>query len=673
MFPHLSPQPVSVSGRFLMSRMVGVIAMAGAMRLVQLLRSIRTFEIMALAGNAKPRNSHDQQGEKFHRALHSHSPRKRNPQGRIRLTAPALPPRIGSALMKTLFCYSLLLLAPLRSALVEYGPIVHWNQDPTKSCRIVWIERADQVGEEGKWAIGPAGFGYGDDDDTTIFGKMQDRFSSLAIRREVKLPPDTDPNAELVLRVTYDDGFIAWLDGREIARRNVVSKDGKTRAEKSHEAGRWEEILVGKAHRFLGPEAKVLALRGFNIEPGSSDFTLHAALVAQKDKKEWPVISAGEAWEYLANAEPEAGWRSRVLNLKAPSPADKSFTLRHRAAGQSEWIPAAVVSRSLAGSEHRVFHAELKNLPAGRDIQFEIAGESAAASEPYSFRMPPAKAAPIRFITGGDVYHAREPMNQMNRRAGEEDPLFALIGGDLAYANDVALDRWFHYIESWADNARTPDGRLVPKVVAIGNHEALGAGYHPNDAPGPDAARMFYSIFNFPVKDNATHVVDFGSWLSLVMLDSGHTRTIAAQTDWLERALTERRGVPNLFVAYHRPAWGSGTKDDAVEIQREWCPVIERHRATAVFEYDHHVFCRTHPIKGGVVDETHGVPYLGSGSWSVTPRLIDPAELRKRPWVAAALPVNHIYIVETKEHGYTATAKDIAGNVIDRSERSWKR
>ena len=39
--------------------------------------------------------------------------------------------------------------------------------------------------------------------------------------------------------------------------------------------------------------------------------------------------------------------------------------------------------------------------------------------------------------------------------------------------------------------------------------------------------------------------------------------------------------MPNLFVAYHRPAWGAGIKADAVEIQRDWCPLIERHRATA--------------------------------------------------------------------------------------------
>lgn len=50
-----------------MFRMLGVIAMSGAVMLVQLLRSIGAFEFMTLTGNARQRNGHNQQGKKFHR------------------------------------------------------------------------------------------------------------------------------------------------------------------------------------------------------------------------------------------------------------------------------------------------------------------------------------------------------------------------------------------------------------------------------------------------------------------------------------------------------------------------------------------------------------------------------------------------------------------------------
>lgn len=538
------------------------------------------------------------------------------------------------------------------------------------------MERAGQPGEEGKWLVGPAGFGYGDGDDATAFGRMKDRFLSVAIRNLVKIPPEAPADAVLVLRVNYDDGFIAWLGGREIARRNIRESDGKVRAAGVHEAGVWESIPIGKMSQYLTEKGAVLALQGFNNELKSSDFSLHAVLVAKSGPREWPLVSVGQTWEYLAGAEPAEGWRTQTLGLTEAgtnSTPAKDFELRHRAKGETTWQSAAVTSQPFAGSSHRVLHSELKGLPGGKDIEFQVLEKGAGESEIHRFRMPPLTSGPLRFVTGGDLYHKRDRMDRMNRRAGSEDPLFALIGGDLAYANDVALDRWFDYVDSWAANARTPDGRLLPKVVVIGNHETIGAGYHPNDAPGPEAARMFYSLFKYPDANRATHVVDFGSWLSLVILDSGHTKNISAQNAWLDQTLKVRSHVPDVFVAYHRPAWGVGAKEDSVEIKRDWCPIIERHRVTAVFEYDHHVFCRSHPIKNGRVDPINGIPYLGSGAWSVDVRKVAAAEFKKRPWIAAAGPFNHIYVIDTHPGGYTATAKDLDGKVIDRSERKWKR
>lgn len=67
MLSHLPPRGPSVSGRFRMLGMPGVLRMIRAVMLVQLLGSIRPFEFMALTGNAGKRNNHDQQGKKFHR------------------------------------------------------------------------------------------------------------------------------------------------------------------------------------------------------------------------------------------------------------------------------------------------------------------------------------------------------------------------------------------------------------------------------------------------------------------------------------------------------------------------------------------------------------------------------------------------------------------------------
>jgi hypothetical protein len=57
--------------------------------------------------------------------------------------------------MRYLFV-TLFLLTALHGGTVSHGPIVHWNQDPAKSCEIVWLERSSEKGIEGKWSSGPA-------------------------------------------------------------------------------------------------------------------------------------------------------------------------------------------------------------------------------------------------------------------------------------------------------------------------------------------------------------------------------------------------------------------------------------------------------------------------------------------------------------------------------------
>lgn len=54
------------------------------------------------------------------------------------------------------------------------------------------------------------------------------------------------------------------------------------------------------------------------------------------------------------------------------------------------------------------------------------------------------------------------------------DPAFAVIGGDLAYANGWApcYLKWDAWLQQWEQHMVTPDGRLIPLLTAIGNHEA---------------------------------------------------------------------------------------------------------------------------------------------------------------------------------------------------------
>ena len=572
------------------------------------------------------------------------------------------------------FCFA----GALAAVEFGHGPLVQWTGDPSTTAQVRWLERAASSAVEGRWASGPAGFGYGDGDDATVLSGMAKRYDRLAIRRMIAPPPGVPAEARLFLRVNYDDGFIAWLGGKEVARRNVeAGADGTLKVAEDHEAGTWEEIALGEAGELLGKDEAVLALQGYNVSKGSSDFTLDARLEAKWGGKTVVLLGKDVAWEYLAGKEPEKDWQiaGGVVADSQPGKVEEDGVagLNFRAKGEAAWRSATVANEPFAASRHRVRSAALEGLPPGQEIELQLAGKDGSVSKVFSFRSAPAGDGPVRFVTGGDLYHSRAPMDAMNRRAGLEDPLFALLGGDLAYTNNANPERWFDFIDSWVDNARTPDGRLVPVVVAIGNHEVTKGAFRPLDAPGPTAATEYMSLFHLRRAGLASDTFDLGKNLSFVLLDSGHAATIASQTAWLESVLEERRGVKRLFVCYHRPAWGAGVKEDAVDIQREWCPLFERYNVDAVFENDHHVFSRSHPLIGGQVDEARGIPYLGSGSWSVEVRKIDPAQLKKRPWIAKALGVNHLYVVEVGDKGWSAEAKAADGQSIDRIERPWRR
>ena len=133
------------------------------------------------------------------------------------------------------------------------------------------------------WKIGKAGFGYGDNDDTTEI-KMRGKFTTVYIRREFDLPKDADPN-KLALSVSYDDAFIAYLNGHEIHRQGVDKNQGATAdGFTNHDANnKFEYFLLKNISKILKPGQKnVLAIEGHNVNLNSSDFTLHPRLLLGK-------------------------------------------------------------------------------------------------------------------------------------------------------------------------------------------------------------------------------------------------------------------------------------------------------------------------------------------------------------------------------------------------------
>lgn len=73
--------------------------------------------------------------------------------------------------------------------------------------------------DESGWLAGPGGFGYGDNDDATVIPPVM----SVFLRKKFTIVDKTKIESG-VLSVDYDDGFIAYLNGTEIARANITGE-----------------------------------------------------------------------------------------------------------------------------------------------------------------------------------------------------------------------------------------------------------------------------------------------------------------------------------------------------------------------------------------------------------------------------------------------------------------
>ena len=264
------------------------------------------------------------------------------------------------------------------------------------------------------------------------------------------------------------------------------------------------------------------------------------------------------------------------------------------------------------------------------------------------------------FVTGGDMMLTPEWHKDGVKAMAFRSPSFALLGGDLAYADGKSVDRWLDWIEVYADHAVSEDGYSIPFVVAIGNHEVAGGyGKTPKEAP------MFYNLFPFPKKLTSFYAIDLYEDLSVVVLDSFHTNPVESQVEFLKSSLSSRKDRTHLFALYHFPAYGimkGGLSHHlSKSIRKHWVPLFDEYGLDAAFENDHHLYKRSKLLKGGKVD-FGGTLYIGDGAWGVPTR--KPSEMEFW-YVEKFEPTRHVIEVEIKDNVRTYRAINHDKKVFD--------
>ena len=131
--------------------------------------------------------------------------------------------------------------------------------------------------DDGDWNYSQGGFGYGDGDDEPI---IPNGTLSLFIRKTFTLN-DVNDIESLILDVDYDDAFVAYINGIEIARRNIGGNPPLYNSVPftDHESalyqnGMPDRITITDLDDIINSGENTFALQSHNVSNTSSDFTI---------------------------------------------------------------------------------------------------------------------------------------------------------------------------------------------------------------------------------------------------------------------------------------------------------------------------------------------------------------------------------------------------------------
>ncbi|MEJ2703879.1 MAG: lamin tail domain-containing protein [Sedimentisphaerales bacterium] len=126
--------------------------------------------------------------------------------------------------------------------------------------------------------------GYEDLIGLDLNQQMYARNATCYIRIPFTVEDDSKKLTTLTLKARYDDGFVAYLNGVEVARRNFSGTPAwKSRASTSHSdllAVQFESIDISASFSLLREGGNVLAIHGMNSSTTNGDFLISVELVA---------------------------------------------------------------------------------------------------------------------------------------------------------------------------------------------------------------------------------------------------------------------------------------------------------------------------------------------------------------------------------------------------------
>jgi hypothetical protein len=377
----------------------------------------------------------------------------------------------------------------------------------------------------------------------------------------------------LELRVAYNDAFVAYVNGREVARRGIAPS--ATTAAAPH-ASEVEHVYLAVPDDVgaLSPEGNLLAIAIYpyagrnTVIPTAPAATARLAAASGVRIVRGPYLGAPS--ESRSRAGMQVMWETDI-------PAAGAVVVEP-AQGAAATPPAMQVRTAKTATRQVV---SLDALERGASYRYRVEVEAAPgdriASAPARFETLPAPPTPLHFAVYGDMrYSGHEAHRTIVEALVREAPPIVFNTGDMT-DNGGQESNWQRYFEITA-----PMGAIAPVIPVLGNHDAASGG-----------SPKTWALFGMPTPAPPYWTsLDLGG-AHFVVLDT-NAMTDPTQREWLKADLARarRHHARAVFAFCHEPPWSHGLHGDSHRMVRDYAPLLAAGHVDVFFCGHDHIYER---------------------------------------------------------------------------------
>lgn len=429
----------------------------------------------------------------------------------------------------------------------------------------------DPLFDDTGWEEGASPFGYGIGTFGTHLTDMAAAYGSVFIRNRFRL---ANPRAisDLTMVVEYVGGFVAYLNGTEVARRELGDPGTSVASDAlcpwAPEGLNRDAIDLTPMVDLVLPGENLLAVEGHSRSLDEPEYRLSGTITTET---------------------PMALTRGPYLQLGSPTstPTPVSMTIVWQTDRESEgavrYGPSLVGTASSPGPG-RIHVVRLDGLEAYTEYPYRILGDGVTLADGLRFRTFPAGAEAFRFVAFGDSGYGGPAQFAVAARIALQAPDFLVHTGDIIYP---WADR-----DSFDPRFFIPYREILSRAVALpslGNHDVLFEG-------GDSFAEFFYLPANNPEGSERYYSFDCGC-AHFVALDSNMAFTVGTpQNTWLQSDLAAS-GARWVFVYYHHPPYSTSHHPGNAAVQEHLVPIFDAFSVDVVLCGHNHNYGRTYPLR----------------------------------------------------------------------------